>query len=256
VVSQFFGRGEVQGGVSGTKYLYTFDQLGSVRELLNSSGAVVTRYSYDPYGQVTQTGSVAANFQYAGYYFHAPSGLGLTRTRAYNSNLGRFINRDPIREKGGLNLYGYVGNNPISRKDPSGLRSRIDGDPYGHAEGDVADPPGDDGGGCQSGSVLAGFSVGGSAALTAAILPKKKKFFPPIFGDCEKGDGECCLSRKDDCQSRCNQFYVDTDEEKRYTNCKNCCAGVAVDCAAGEMKGEIFSGQTWTTRCFQKPPNR
>jgi hypothetical protein len=35
--------------------------------------------------------------------------------------LGRFISRDPLGEKGGLNLYGYVGNDPVNGVDPSGL---------------------------------------------------------------------------------------------------------------------------------------
>ena len=41
--------------------------------------------------------------------------------RPYDPNLGRWIQRDPIGEKGGLNLYGYVGNKPISKVDPFGL---------------------------------------------------------------------------------------------------------------------------------------
>lgn len=41
---------------------------------------------------------------------------------AYSSNLGRFINRDPIEKKGGTNLFGYAMNNPIRFTDPSGLK--------------------------------------------------------------------------------------------------------------------------------------
>ena len=40
---------------------------------------------------------------------------------AYSAALGRFINRDPIAEQGGINLFGYVGNNPISFRDTLGL---------------------------------------------------------------------------------------------------------------------------------------
>ena len=39
----------------------------------------------------------------------------------YNPSTGRWLNRDPIRERGGLNLYGFVGNSPVNRRDPLGL---------------------------------------------------------------------------------------------------------------------------------------
>jgi len=64
---------------------------------------------------------VTSDFAYAGYYNHAPSGLYTTLFRFYSSDLGRWISRDPLGEAGGINLYGYVGNNPISRFDPLGL---------------------------------------------------------------------------------------------------------------------------------------
>ena len=43
------------------------------------------------------------------------------RARYYDSELGRFINQDPIGLRGGMNLYAYVGNNPLNFVDPSGL---------------------------------------------------------------------------------------------------------------------------------------
>src|ERR1035441_1916421 len=41
--------------------------------------------------------------------------------RYYNPTTGRWLSRDPIGERGGINLYGFVGNNPISRIDLFGL---------------------------------------------------------------------------------------------------------------------------------------
>src|SRR5439155_12498012 len=63
-----------------------------------------------------------ASFGYTGHYFHQPSGLNLATYRAYSATLGRWISRDPIGERGGINLYGYVENDPIRRIDPLGLR--------------------------------------------------------------------------------------------------------------------------------------
>jgi len=51
------------------------------------------------------------------------AGVCLGKTRScYNGAHGRWISRDPIAEKGGINLYGYVGNRPINRNDPKGLK--------------------------------------------------------------------------------------------------------------------------------------
>lgn len=115
VTRQLFGRGEI---ISGTAYYFTFDHLGSIKEMSNASGIIQTTYGYDSYGRTTRlSGTVDADVQYAGMYAHAPSGLYLAMYRAYDPSLGIWIKKDPADDAS----YGYVGGNPISRTDPLGL---------------------------------------------------------------------------------------------------------------------------------------
>jgi len=65
-------------------------------------------------------GSLAADFQYAGYYAHLPSGLNIAVRRAYNPTLARWISRDPLKEHAGTNLYAYVHGEPTGFIDPNG----------------------------------------------------------------------------------------------------------------------------------------
>src|SRR5690554_1489755 len=58
---------------------------------------------------------------YAGLYKHDASDLYLATYRAYNSATAHWLNRDPIREAGGLNVYAYVGGDPVNYIDPKGL---------------------------------------------------------------------------------------------------------------------------------------
>jgi RHS repeat-associated protein len=107
---------------SGQAYYYTWDHLGSTREMCSSTGAIVARYSYDPYGVTTLVqGSNLATFQYTGDYYHATSGLYLTPHRAFDPNTGKWLSRDPISEDGGINLYGFCSNDPADNTDTSGL---------------------------------------------------------------------------------------------------------------------------------------
>jgi RHS repeat-associated protein len=125
VTKRFFNEGEQRiGGSDAGNYYYSRDHLGSIREVTDSSGRVKTVYDYDPYGKrVVLTGTMTVDFGYTGHYFHAPSGLNLTRYRAYNPELGRWISRDPLKDAEmteGPNLYEYAGNNPINVIDPDG----------------------------------------------------------------------------------------------------------------------------------------
>jgi RHS repeat-associated protein len=66
-------------------------------------------------------GTTPTDFNFTGLYRHAKSSLDLATFRAYDPDFGRWLNRDPIAERGGLNLYDYVGNSPIANVDLSGL---------------------------------------------------------------------------------------------------------------------------------------
>ena len=117
---KFFDQGFID--YDGTKYWYTKDHLGSVREVVKSDKSLAVRYNYEPYGKRTRiNGNLETDFGYTGHYLHQASGLYFAPFRAYSSALGRWINRDPIGEKGGLNQYGYVKGKVSSSVDSDGL---------------------------------------------------------------------------------------------------------------------------------------
>jgi RHS repeat-associated protein len=105
----------------GEREYYAKDHLGSVRDVLDQQGNVTASFDYDPYGRLTNSPATTPEFGYAGMQYHAPSGLYLTKYRAYEPKTGRWLSRDPIEEAGGINLYAYVEGNPVSRVDPTGL---------------------------------------------------------------------------------------------------------------------------------------
>jgi RHS repeat-associated protein len=106
-------------------YFYTRDHLGSVREVTDSSGSVRARYSYDPFGRRTRlSGDLDSDFGFAGMFWSSNASLNLTRFRAYDPVVGRWLSRDPLENaefEQGCNLYFYVGNDPVNETDPSGL---------------------------------------------------------------------------------------------------------------------------------------
>ncbi|MGF1483185.1 MAG: RHS repeat-associated core domain-containing protein [Opitutales bacterium] len=138
VERSYFSRGFIEGSA---KYFCTKDHLGSTREVVANDGVTVeSRYDYDPWGETTKIGGTGAesDFLYTGHFHHAGSGLYLAQYRAYDSELGRWLSRDPLGFIDGPNLYAYVGNRPTYSFDPDG-RSAVSALATGWA-GALAEP--------------------------------------------------------------------------------------------------------------------
>jgi RHS repeat-associated protein len=101
------------------------DEQGSVVALTDSEGAVTDQYCYGPYGtDWGHSGTNSIPFRWLGSHgvFNVGgSALHLTRYRAYDTQMGRFLSQDPIGLGGGPNLYAYCKGSPLAYIDPLGL---------------------------------------------------------------------------------------------------------------------------------------
>jgi RHS repeat-associated protein len=119
-------------GTSTTAYHFQYDGNGNVTEITDLSGNRAASYRYDAFGNtLVATGSYAASNNYRfstkpldGEVTNAP--LYYYAYRFYDPVTGRWPSRDPIGEKGGVNLYGFIENIPISNIDIWGLLTFLD----------------------------------------------------------------------------------------------------------------------------------
>jgi len=95
------------------------DNQGSITAITDDTGAVTSKNRYNEYGvpDLNNTG----RFQYTGQVWLAEADIYHYKARAYDPYLGRFLQTDPIGYAAGMNMYAYVGGDPVNRSDPTGL---------------------------------------------------------------------------------------------------------------------------------------
>ena len=139
----------------------SYDGIGNVTGLTDGTGARVAKYRYDAFGNILEaSGAQAQNNPYRFSTKEAVGGLYYYGFRFYSPGLGRWINRDPLKEAGGMNVYAFCANDPIGLIDPDGLtptQAEYANRFFGMQ-------------GAMTGAALGGMVAGPGGALAGAIL--------------------------------------------------------------------------------------
>ena len=108
----------------GNTYYYVTDGNKNVTGLLDQAGTRVAEYVYGPFGQLLSAEGELADvnpFRFSSEYADDETGLVYYNYRYYSPQLGRWTKRDPIEEKGGVNLYNMCNNSTITNMDLLGF---------------------------------------------------------------------------------------------------------------------------------------
>ncbi|MHB1056516.1 MAG: RHS repeat-associated core domain-containing protein [Rhodanobacter sp.] len=114
--------GRLVGRVAGGQlYAIHNDQVGRPEAVTNASKAIVWRAQNFAFNQKVVTSGITFNLGFPGQYYDAETAAWNNGFRDYKSELGRYLESDPIGLDGGINTYVYVNGNPIDSQDALGL---------------------------------------------------------------------------------------------------------------------------------------
>ena len=110
-----------------TTYHYIHnDHLGTPQVATDHTGKQTWAMISEAFGKTTPIDQqITMNLRFPGQYWDEETQTHYNYYRDYNPALGRYMQRDPLGLKAGLNEYVYVQENPLSRIDPYGLRARV-----------------------------------------------------------------------------------------------------------------------------------
>lgn len=102
-------------------FYYLNDHLGTSKKMISRSGSLVWSALSVAFGSSTVSGNIDNNLRFPGQYYDVETNKAYNYYRDYDAELGRYIQSDPIGLSAGINIYGYVGQNPLRSIDPLGL---------------------------------------------------------------------------------------------------------------------------------------
>jgi RHS repeat-associated protein len=111
-------------GTWSTHNFYHADGNGNITAMVDSSQTLTATYKYDPYGNNLGTSGAMSSvnlYRFSSKLWCGNAGLYYYGYRFYDPNLQRWLNKDPLGELGGVNLYRGFANDPINRIDVFGL---------------------------------------------------------------------------------------------------------------------------------------
>jgi RHS repeat-associated protein len=101
------------------------NHLSSSNLVIDSTGNLVNREEYTPYGETSFGSFARKRYRFTGKERDEESGLSYFGFRYYSPWLGRWTSSDPVGPVDGANLYQYCRSNPLVRCDPAGCDSSV-----------------------------------------------------------------------------------------------------------------------------------